>query len=527
MAVNFKLKKRAPCNTVCEVLTPVLLVLLFGLLFRLVDITTVPDATNECSSYSLSNQRHDLAYLPRTLAVTRQKLAVVGDPAVTSAFLGYLRAWYPGLSEADVSALGCSELDQEASYSLPKYFPSFDGTTTTYASESALESYITSTDYGVGEGNPEIYAAVVFTSAGALGSRGSGRWSYRLRMNLTDTPVTWQTGSPLQRAIQTQYIDNYVATSPSGSFVGQVNGSSILRQMYQPGFVPLQLAVDRFILNTTSAGLTQDEATPASGAVDGGALRARVLAFLDKANAVLGSRRLSTFDRATGQPVACAARASTAGVSEDEDSEDEFGGSAGRRAALLERLAQAVAMRAASSAADRSSSGSYGTVPPPVNASDWDILPFAGTWLCANETAFANPAALDAIKAFLRSHALLPQAAAVAPFPQKSFVTNGFYTAISQVFALAFCIAFFPAAFGVIRGIVAEKEAKLREGMRMMGYSDSALVGSWYISYGVIFTAISLAITAITRATFFGHSDVGLLFLLFFCFGMSALSLCW
>jgi hypothetical protein len=59
------------------------------------------------------------------------------------------------------------------------------------------------------------------------------------------------------------------------------------------------------------------------------------------------------------------------------------------------------------------------------------------------------------------------------------------------------------------------------------GYSDSALVGSWFITYGTIFGTIALAISILTKMTLFGNSAFGYLFVLFFVFGMSALSLCW
>ena len=37
-------------------------------------------------------------------------------------------------------------------------------------------------------------------------------------------------------------------------------------------------------------------------------------------------------------------------------------------------------------------------------------------------------------------------------------------------------------------------QTKIREGMRMMGLSDSALLGSWYAMYAIIFFVVSVII---------------------------------
>lgn len=475
LVVNARLKRRAPCNTACEVVTPLALVALFGFLYTLVDISTVPDSTLECDALSLDNQKHDVAYLPRMLQATGQRLAVVGPPAVRAGFLAHLAAYYPGLTDPDVlAALQCNDLALEAPLGLPQYFPPFttNATLLEFGAEGDLEAYVLRNDYGMSDSVPPVYAAVVFTSTGATGLPGAGgAWAYTLRLNLTDTPVTWQTGQPLDRSSNPDYIANYVATTPNPlgyrRDLRTPEGLS-LRQLAAPGFAPLQLAVDRYILNTTSDGLPPLAAgaapVPARGVT---ALHTAIHA----ANTLMGRTALPTMPPPRPRRGAGAGAAST--------------------------------------------------------ASDADVLAFAGTWLCGNFTATADPAVAGAIGRLLRSHTLLPQSVLVAPFPQKTYQTNGFYTIVANVFALVYCLAYFPAAFGLIRGIVAEKEARLREGMRMMGYSDPALVASWYGTYAVVFATIAAAIVVITKATLFSHSDPGLLFMLFFAFGMSAVSLCW
>lgn len=158
-----------------------------------------------------------------------------------------------------------------------------------------------------------------------------------------------------------------------------------------------------------------------------------------------------------------------------------------------------------------------------------DLTAFAADWGCLNPLPLLNTSsrAYNALHQHLRSHALLPQHAAVAPFPTSSYRNDDFYSFVQSVFALVFVLSFFFPSFFLIRGMVVEKETKIREGMRMMGGSDSALFWAWYTTYGLIFLVIAIFIAGITAGTFFGHSDGGLLLLYFLLFGLTAMALCY
>ena len=68
------------------------------------------------------------------------------------------------------------------------------------------------------------------------------------------------------------------------------------------------------------------------------------------------------------------------------------------------------------------------------------------------------------------------------------------------VFPLAMIFAWlFPVAM-TVRGIVREKEVRLKEFMKMMGVSDSTLRLSWFISSGVIFFISVAFITMVLKA---------------------------
>lgn len=61
-----------------------------------------------------------------------------------------------------------------------------------------------------------------------------------------------------------------------------------------------------------------------------------------------------------------------------------------------------------------------------------------------------------------------PQHMSVTPFPITGYRSNNFYSAADDVFALLFTISFMGPSFWLIRALVAEKEERIREGMKMM-----------------------------------------------------------
>lgn len=104
----------------------------------------------------------------------------------------------------------------------------------------------------------------------------------------------------------------------------------------------------------------------------------------------------------------------------------------------------------------------------PFGAQVTDTLAFTATWGCINSTAAVCLAHGGEISSFLSSHGLFPQHATVIPFPTSEYRDNSFYSFVGQVFALVFVLSFFFPSFFLIRGLVVEKETKIREGVRMM-----------------------------------------------------------
>ena len=65
----------------------------------------------------------------------------------------------------------------------------------------------------------------------------------------------------------------------------------------------------------------------------------------------------------------------------------------------------------------------------------------------------------------------------------ESYSTTFFWDYAAQTLAIFFVLSYVFPTFRLIRGLVYEKESGVREGLRMMGVSESALVASWVVAY--------------------------------------------
>lgn len=120
-----------------------------------------------------------------------------------------------------------------------------------------------------------------------------------------------------------------------------------------------------------------------------------------------------------------------------------------------------------------------------------------------------------------------PQTVEFAPFPITAYSDNAFYTTVTQVFSFFFTIVFLFPVSRLIRGLVAEKETRIREGMRMMGLSDAALNGSWFATYAILYVVIGAAIAIVSHNNMFKATAGGFTFLLFTLYGFSTIAYCY
>lgn len=75
-----------------------------------------------------------------------------------------------------------------------------------------------------------------------------------------------------------------------------------------------------------------------------------------------------------------------------------------------------------------------------------------------------------------------------------------------------------------MNGIMTEKEKKIREGMKIMGLTNSAFYLSWFITYFIIFTIISLMVS-IALKSIFKNSSTFLIFLWHWEFSLALMCL--
>lgn len=118
-----------------------------------------------------------------------------------------------------------------------------------------------------------------------------------------------------------------------------------------------------------------------------------------------------------------------------------------------------------------------------------------------------------------------PPQVVVTPFPTFAYNQNPFYMAVGFLLGLAMIMSTMYPMSKLAKSVVEEKELKMRELMKIMGLRDSAHQWSWFISSFVLFFWIALTCTLVTTASFLKASSSGLVFMFFFLFAMSEITL--
>jgi ABC-type Na+ transport system ATPase subunit NatA len=114
-----------------------------------------------------------------------------------------------------------------------------------------------------------------------------------------------------------------------------------------------------------------------------------------------------------------------------------------------------------------------------------------------------------------------PNRLEVSPFPISGFNEDRFYTLIKDVVPMYFILTFLYTQKKVINEMIEEKESKVRESLRMLGTLNAALIGSWYITYSVIFAVLCGIFTIVASLKVFAYTSVSVLFVFFWTWCMS------
>ena len=135
-----------------------------------------------------------------------------------------------------------------------------------------------------------------------------------------------------------------------------------------------------------------------------------------------------------------------------------------------------------------------------------------------------RPASLEVVAEPMRYE---PQIVQFLPAPADGYRRDSFYKVVKHVFALVYTLLFMYSVFSIIATLVEEKETRVRELLRMMSVQTSALVASWFITYGAVFICLTCILTLSSTLGFgfgvFAATSPSVIFVFFFLFSTSSI----
>ncbi|PON86894.1 ABC transporter A, ABCA [Trema orientale] len=113
----------------------------------------------------------------------------------------------------------------------------------------------------------------------------------------------------------------------------------------------------------------------------------------------------------------------------------------------------------------------------------------------------------------------------IVPFPTREYTDDEFQSIVKKVMGVLYLLGFLYPISRLISYTVFEKEQKIKEGLYMMGLKDEIFYLSWFIVYSLQFAVSSAIIVICTMDNLFKYSDKSVVFIYFFLFGLSAITL--
>ncbi|KAK4797503.1 hypothetical protein SAY86_029829 [Trapa natans] len=117
----------------------------------------------------------------------------------------------------------------------------------------------------------------------------------------------------------------------------------------------------------------------------------------------------------------------------------------------------------------------------------------------------------------------IPSNIRIVPFPTREYTDDEFQSIVKNVMGVLYLLGFLYPISRLISYSVYEKEEKIKEGLYMMGLKDGIFHLSWFIAYAFQFAITSGIIAICTMSSLFKYSNKSLVFVYFFCFGLSAI----
>jgi ATP-binding cassette subfamily A (ABC1) protein 3 len=115
---------------------------------------------------------------------------------------------------------------------------------------------------------------------------------------------------------------------------------------------------------------------------------------------------------------------------------------------------------------------------------------------------------------------------AYVPVKSDKYVSDGFDQILKGMLPFFMLLMYILPVYRLISNVVAEKESKARESMKMMGLSDCSYWCSWFTYYFIIVTIISILCVIILSFNVFKNSNRGIIFLFFWIYGISLFGFC-
>eukprot|EP01038_Epipyxis_sp_PR26KG_P005748 gene5748-7937_t len=116
--------------------------------------------------------------------------------------------------------------------------------------------------------------------------------------------------------------------------------------------------------------------------------------------------------------------------------------------------------------------------------------------------------------------------ASVSMMPTSAYKTDNFQYVISSTLGIFYMLSFLYPVSRIIRSLVVEKETRIKEGMKIMGVSDTVYNLSWLITTVLQMTIVSILITLVTGGSVFEYSNKVYVFIYFEVFSLAVINLC-
>lgn len=117
-------------------------------------------------------------------------------------------------------------------------------------------------------------------------------------------------------------------------------------------------------------------------------------------------------------------------------------------------------------------------------------------------------------------------AASIGMMPTSSYETDNFQFIISSTLGIFYMLSFIYPVSRIVRALVMEKELRIKEGMKMMGLTDTVYNLHWFIVTFVQMTLVSILITLVTGSSVFEYSNKIYVFFYFEIFGLTIMTMC-